>query len=167
MKTVMSPWSPWSPRTLLPASLAMPLAAALLLAGCASTPNTAEVMAQQADAQIELAKLRDKEARAEYNDQSVYLGLINRMQTEAMYFASLAHIDAFQQKFGSNPSLLAMRADALRETGQDDAACRRTVICSGPIAPRGRITALALCSADRETSCVPPVNCARRCRWSR
>ena len=122
MKTVMSPWSPWSPRTLLPASLAMPLAAALLLAGCASTPNTAEVMAQQADAQIELAKLCDKEARAEYNDQSVYLGLINRMQTEGMYFASLAHIDAFQQKFGSNPSLLAMRADALRETGQDDAA---------------------------------------------
>ena len=93
MKTMMSRWSRWSPRTLLPASLAMPLAAALLLAGCASTPNTAEVMAQQADAQIELAKLRDKEARAEYNDQSVYLGLINRMQTEGMYFASLAHID--------------------------------------------------------------------------
>ena len=102
--------------------LAAPLTAALLLAGCASTPNTAEVMAQQADAQIQLAKLRDKEARAEYNDQAVYLGLIGRMQEEGMYFASLAHIDAFQQRFGSNPALLAMRADALRETGQDDAA---------------------------------------------
>jgi len=120
MKTLMT--SRMLPRVLPKASLMAPLAAVALLAGCASTPNTAEMMAKQADAQIELAKLRDKEARAEYSDQTVYLGLINRMQQEGMYFASLAHIDAFQQRFGSNPSLLAMRADALRETGQDDAA---------------------------------------------
>ena len=98
------------------------VAAVLALAGCASTPNSAEAMARQADAQIELAKLRDKEARAEYNDQNVYLGLIARMQQEGMYYASLAHIDAFQQRFGTNPALQVMRADALRETGQDDAA---------------------------------------------
>jgi Flp pilus assembly protein TadD len=93
-----------------------------LLGGCAGTPNSAEAMARQADAQIELAKLQDKEARAEYNDQNVYLGLIGKMQQEGMYYASLAHIDAFQQKYGTSTALQILRADALRETGQDDAA---------------------------------------------
>jgi Flp pilus assembly protein TadD len=103
--------------------LAGPLAVAIaLLGGCASTPNSAEAMARQADAQIELAKLQDKAARAEYNDQNVYLGLIGKMQQEGMYYASLAHIDAFQQKYGTSTALQILRADALRETGQDDAA---------------------------------------------
>ncbi|WP_257993232.1 pilus assembly protein TadD [Cupriavidus pauculus] len=93
-----------------------------LLGGCASTPNSAEAMARQADAQIELARLQDKAARAEYNDQNVYLGLIGKMQQEGMYYASLAHIDAYQQKYGSSTALQVLRADALRETSQDDAA---------------------------------------------
>ncbi|KAI3592178.1 Flp pilus assembly protein TadD [Cupriavidus sp. U2] len=106
-------------RPLLAGSLA---AAMALLGGCASTPNSAEAMARQADAQIELARLQDKAARAEYNDQNVYLGLIGKMQQEGMYYASLAHIDAYQQKYGSSTALQVLRADALRETGQDDAA---------------------------------------------
>ena len=96
--------------------------ATALLAGCASTPNSAEAMARQTEAQIELAKRQEKEARAEFNDQNVYLGLIGKMQQEGMYYASLAHIDAFQQRFGSNTALQVLRADALRETEQDDAA---------------------------------------------
>lgn len=103
--------------------VASALAAAMaLLGGCAGTPNSAEAMARQADAQIELARLQDKAARAEYNDQNVYLGLIGKMQQEGMYYASLAHIDAYQQKYGSSTALQVLRADALRETGQDDAA---------------------------------------------
>lgn len=98
------------------------VAAMVGLGGCASTPNSAEAMARQADAQIELAKLQDKSARAEYNDQNVYLGLIGKMQQEGMYYASLAHIDAFQQRYGNSTALQVLRADALRETGQDDAA---------------------------------------------
>lgn len=98
------------------------MAAAALLGGCASAPNTAEAMARQTEAQLALAKQQDKEARAEYNDQNMYLGLIARMQQEGMYYASLAHIDAFQKRFGSSTALLVLRADALRETGQDDAA---------------------------------------------
>lgn len=107
------------PCALLPGALA---ALALLLGGCASMPNTAEAMARQADAQIEVAKLQDKAARAEYSDQNVYMGLIGKMQQEGMYYASLAHIDAYQQKYGSSTALQVLRADALRETGQDDAA---------------------------------------------
>lgn len=98
------------------------VAALALLGGCAGTPNSADAMARQADAQIQLAKLQDKEARAEYDDQNVYLGLIGRMQQEGMYYASLAHIDAFQKRFGTSTALQVLRADALRETGQDDAA---------------------------------------------
>lgn len=112
-------------KTRLPAAATGPVALALMLAllgGCANVPNNADAMARQADAQIELAKLQEKEARAEYNDQNVYLGLIGKMQSEGMYYASLAHIDAFQQRFGSNTALQALRADALRETGQDELA---------------------------------------------
>ncbi len=108
-----------------PVAATRPVALALmltLLGGCANVPNNADAMARQADAQIELARLQEKEARAEYNDQNVYLGLIGKMQSEGMYYASLAHIDAFQQRFGSNTALQALRADALRETGQDDLA---------------------------------------------
>jgi len=96
-----------------------------LLGGCTGLgagSNSAERMAQQSEAQIELAKLRDKEERAEYSDKAVYLGLIGRMQQEGLYYASLAHIDAYQQRFGATPELRLLRADALRETGQDDAA---------------------------------------------
>ena len=108
-----------------PVAATRPIALALmltLLGGCANVPNNADAMARQADAQIELARLQEKEARAEYNDQNVYLGLIGKMQQEGMYYASLAHIDAYQQKYGSSTALQVLRADALRETGQDDAA---------------------------------------------
>lgn len=98
------------------------LAAMGLMGGCSSMPGNADALARQADAQIELARLQEKTARAEYNDQNVYLGLIGKMQQEGMYYASLAHIDAFQQRFGSSTALQVLRADALRETGQDDAA---------------------------------------------
>jgi len=96
--------------------------ALVLLGGCAANDNGAAMISQQAEAQVELAKLRDKTARAEYSDQAVYLGLIRKIQQEGLYFASLAHIEVYQQRFGSGPEILAMRADALRETGQDAAA---------------------------------------------
>ncbi len=107
------------------------VAALAALAGCGT--NGMNTMAQQTEAQIEVAKLRDKEARAEYSDQSMYLGLIAKMQQEGLYFASLAHIEAYQQRFGAGPDIQAMRADALRETGQDDAAIQayRQLAASG------------------------------------
>ncbi|MFS8979887.1 tetratricopeptide repeat protein [Cupriavidus necator] len=101
------------------------LAACLLLAvlsGCAANDNGAAVMQQQAEAQVELAKMRDKTARAEYSEQAVYLGLIRKMQQDGLYFASLAHIEVYLKRFGTGPEIQAMRADALRETGQDKAA---------------------------------------------
>ncbi len=55
-------------------------------------------------------------------DRSVYLGLIQRMQQEGAWYASLAHIDAYRHRYGDNPQLRALQAEALRRTGQTEAA---------------------------------------------
>ncbi|WP_081488889.1 pilus assembly protein TadD [Cupriavidus basilensis] len=113
-KTTRSPW-PARSFTALAAALAL-----AVLAGCGT--SSASRMSEQADAQVELSKLRDKQDRAVYDDKSVYLGLIGKMQEEGLYFASLAHIDVYEKRFGASPAMTLMRADALRETSQDAAA---------------------------------------------
>lgn len=55
-------------------------------------------------------------------DRSVYLDLIGRMQHEGAWYASLAHIEAYRQRYGDNPQLRVMQAEALRRTDQVDAA---------------------------------------------
>ena len=46
----------------------------------------------------------------------MYLGLIERMQSQGLYYASLAHIDAYEKQYGSSPDTILLRADALRAT---------------------------------------------------
>lgn len=55
-------------------------------------------------------------------DRGVYVGLIQRMQQEGAWYASLAHIDAYRQRYGDSPQLRALQAEALRRTGQIEAA---------------------------------------------
>lgn len=99
----------------------LPLAtilAATFLSGCAS--DSAKMYAQQNEA----AQLRQQaEEKAPTPDnKGMYLGLIRQMQEQGMYFASLAHIDAYEQQNGSTPELQRLRADAFRETRQTAAA---------------------------------------------
>lgn len=56
------------------------------------------------------------------DDRGMYLALLQQMQTQGAYFASLAHIDAFRKRFGDPPELRALQAHALRETGEPEAA---------------------------------------------
>jgi Flp pilus assembly protein TadD len=56
------------------------------------------------------------------DDKTVYMDLIRQMQQQGAYYASLAHIDAYRQRFGTTPELRRRQADALRATGQLDAA---------------------------------------------
>lgn len=56
------------------------------------------------------------------NTRGTYLDLIQRMQKQGAYYASLAHIDAFRQRHGDTPAVRLLQADALRQTGQLDAA---------------------------------------------
>lgn len=59
---------------------------------------------------------------APHDDKDVYLQLIRKMQQQGAYYASLAHIDAYRLRYGDSPELRQLQADALRETGQGDAA---------------------------------------------
>lgn len=64
-------------------------------------------------------------SKAARDDRTVYMDLIRQMQQQGAYYASLAHIDAYRQRFGDTTEVRRLQADALRETGQADAA--RTV----------------------------------------
>jgi len=93
--------------------------AAWLLAGCAAKPaqgyGAAPELgtAQQAQQQLEKA-----EQLTQIDPQQTYLNLIAQMQQANQWYASLAHAEAFERQYGSNPQIRLRRADALRNTGQ-------------------------------------------------
>lgn len=69
---------------------------------------------------------------------AMYLGLIQRMQAQGLYYASLAHIDAYDKAYGVSPDTILMRADALRMTDQPAAsAAAYTQLLKTPLAARG------------------------------
>ncbi|THT99963.1 tetratricopeptide repeat protein [Lampropedia puyangensis] len=95
----------------------------LALAGCASqTPTGYGVMASQSTA----AQAQEQLAAAEQANQpdaaQTYLDLIAQMQQAGQWYASLAHADAFEAQHGARPQSSLLRADALRNTGQSEAA---------------------------------------------
>jgi Flp pilus assembly protein TadD len=92
----------------------------ILLAGCGSMATSD--MSLRADADIEMARQRQSQEKAEITSPATYLSLIRKMQEQGLYYASLAHIDAYQQRYGRAPEIMLLRADALRETDQLAAA---------------------------------------------
>ncbi|MFT4246417.1 MAG: hypothetical protein QM581_00085 [Pseudomonas sp.] len=56
------------------------------------------------------------------DDRNMYLQLIQRMQREGAWYASLAHIDAYRKRFPDSPALRVLRAEALRRSGREDEA---------------------------------------------
>jgi len=105
---------------LMRAGAAGMLTLAALLTGCGSMATSD--MSRRADADIEMARQRQSEEKTEITNPGTYLSLIRRMQEQGLYYASLAHIDAYQQRFGRSPDVLLLHADALRETDQLAAA---------------------------------------------
>ncbi|HEV3104702.1 MAG TPA: pilus assembly protein [Trinickia sp.] len=68
----------------------------------------------------------------------MYLALIDRMQTQGLYYASLAHIDAYEKQYGASPDSTLLRAEALRATGQPEAgAAAYRALLATPLAARG------------------------------
>ncbi|MEC5405579.1 pilus assembly protein [Paraburkholderia sp. MPAMCS5] len=68
----------------------------------------------------------------------MYLGLIGRMQSQGLYFASLAHIDAYEKQYGATPDSILLRADALRMTDQPEASASAYArLLQTPLASRG------------------------------
>ncbi|WMJ69497.1 Flp pilus assembly protein TadD [Stenotrophomonas sp. 24(2023)] len=83
----------------------------LLAAACASTQNGYRQGPSLAEP-----------TPAPQDQRTTYLDLIGRMQAQGAWYASLAHVDAYRQRFGDSPALRLLQADALRQTGQVDAA---------------------------------------------
>jgi Flp pilus assembly protein TadD len=72
------------------------------------------------------------------NTPGMYLALIDKMQDRGLYYASLAHIDAFEKQYGVTPDTRLLRADALRETEQPEAAAEAySALLDTPLAARG------------------------------
>jgi len=98
-------------------AFAMAAAAVLAATGCAGPKDQ---YAASADAQQRMAAeaAADTRAGANVDTQATYLKLVEQMQKEDLWFASLAHIDALEQRWGVSPESTRVRAEALRQTGQ-------------------------------------------------
>ena len=92
-----------------------------LLAGCSTTkPDPVYVGAaeQQQRAAAEQAAFPGTGPNATVNNVATYLKLVEQMQRDGLWFASLAHIDSLEQRWGVSPESTRLRADALRQTEQ-------------------------------------------------
>ncbi|SAL40530.1 TPR repeat-containing protein [Caballeronia peredens] len=107
-----------------------------MLGACASKPERGYGAAAQAEREAALERTSREGALPD--SPGMYLALIDKMQSEGMYYASLAHIDAYEKRYGRSPDSTLRRADALRKTEQTDAS--RTAydsLLSTPLAARG------------------------------
>lgn len=104
--------------------LLLAVALATLASGCASTTPK----------YVRAPSLAPPEPDPQ-DSRNTYLELIERMQQQGAWYASLAHVEAFRQRYGDRPALRLLQADALRETGQSDAAVALyRELSSGPLA---------------------------------
>ncbi|WP_205185285.1 tetratricopeptide repeat protein [Burkholderia sp. LMG 13014] len=110
-------------------------AAMLLLGACATKENGYGVGAQTERAALIQAA---DQKQAVPDTPGMYLGLIQRMQAQGLYYASLAHIDSYDKTYGAIPESTLLRADALRMTDQPAAsAAVYTQWLNTPLAARG------------------------------
>jgi Flp pilus assembly protein TadD len=98
---------------------------------------------------------------APQDSRNAYLELIERMQLQGAWYASLAHVDAFRQRYGDPPALRLLQANALRETGQTDAAAALyRELTSGPQAAAAA-HGLGLIAAHRDDEAGSELSLAR------
>lgn len=99
------------------------LALSLLLVGCAGkTPSGYGLIDTQSTAAQAQEQLALAEQANQPDTEQTYLDLISQMQQAGQWYASLAHADAFEKQHGTRPESGLLRADALRNTGQLEAA---------------------------------------------
>ena len=92
----------------------------VLLAACASDKPAGYGLAPNGSARAELAPPTGSADRSSPDTPGMYRALIERMQAQGLFFASLAHIAQFENQFGATPDSILLRARAQRETGQLD-----------------------------------------------
>ncbi|MFC0693864.1 pilus assembly protein [Paraburkholderia humisilvae] len=92
---------------------------ACVLCGACSVSPAGYGVGPQAERAAELQQTQREPAP---DTPGMYLALIDRMQAQGLYYASLAHIDAYDRQSGATPDSILLRADALRATGQPAAS---------------------------------------------
>lgn len=111
------------------------LLVALLTSGCSIFKDANYGVGAQAERAAMMQAAADKTDPPD--TPGMYLGLIDRMQQQGLYYASLAHIDQYEKQYGSTPDTKLLRADALRATSQYDASEQvYTQLLNTPAAPR-------------------------------
>lgn len=95
-------------------------AALCLLGACSSFDKASKDQAERMEAAIQRQQLEPEKPATD--NKLVYLDMIKTMQSRSLYFASLAHIDAYRKLHGDSPEIMRLEADALRATGQAEAA---------------------------------------------
>jgi Flp pilus assembly protein TadD len=89
----------------------------VLLGACATQPGGYGL----GDAALAQQAQQRQQAKQDVPDSAqVYLSMIEQMQQKGLYFASLAHLDEYEGKYGATPHTRLLRADALRVTGQPE-----------------------------------------------
>lgn len=104
---------------------ALAIAVLLALGACSATkpkPFYQAAEDQQQRAAAEAAASSATSSTATANTASTYIRLVDQMQRDGLWFASLAHIDALEQRWGVSPESNRLRADALRQTDQPEAS---------------------------------------------
>lgn len=146
------------------ASLAAVLAV-LVMAGCASkAPQGYGVAPAQGTAALAQAQMQMAEQATQVDTSKTYLGLIEQMQQTGNWYASLAHTEAFVSLHGTSAEVQLLRADALRNTLQYEAAHQLYLsLLSTPVASRAhRGMGLLEASQGRYRQAVDALEQARK-----
>jgi Flp pilus assembly protein TadD len=93
------------------------LVALMMLAGCGG-PKGLYPAAADAQQRMAAETAATQKNAANIDTAATYMKLVEQMQTDGLWFASLAHIDALEQRWGISPESSRLRADALRQTGE-------------------------------------------------
>jgi Flp pilus assembly protein TadD len=113
----------------------LPLRAALCLGAMLPTLALAANLYGEAEPGTSGQPAADAQTLAQKPD--VYLQLIAGMQQRGLYYASLAHLDAFEAQWPDRADASLLRAQALRESGQTEAARKLYgKLLRGPLAAR-------------------------------
>jgi Flp pilus assembly protein TadD len=110
-----------SSRLLAPALIC----AMLALAGCGTSGKGAyQGASAQAGRNAAEALVEEAGAASTLQTQATYVQLVEQIQRDGSWFASLAHLDALERKWGATPLTIRLRADALRQTAQPEESRR-------------------------------------------
>jgi Flp pilus assembly protein TadD len=91
-----------------------------LLAACASDKPAGYGLAPNGAARADIPPASALGDKGPPDTPGMYRALIERMQAQGLFFASLAHIAQFENQYGASPESILLRARAQRETGQLD-----------------------------------------------